>query len=425
LQTAETKTPLRRAIVDEVGRSAEKLIAMSQTLLAAASPNPPGDVTQAADAAEALLRQIPDMKVTRVVSAPGIVNLIGRVAATRPGRRLVFNGHLDTFPVGEDMGWTVPPLGGTVHQGRLYGRGISDMKGGIAASLLAAGVLARHRDAWDGEIVITLAGDEESMGHLGTRHLLDNFPEARGDAMISADVGSPAVIRFGEKGLFWAEIEATGSPAHGAHVHKGVNAIDRLCDALARLRGLEQLSIDAPASVLAAIDAAKSVSEPLSGAGESDVLKRVTVNVGTIEGGVSPNLVPSKALAKVDIRVPVGLSTGDIDRFITERVGAAEGVAVRVLQRYEPNFTDPSHEIVRVVATAAEEVLAVRPVVNMRVGASDARHYRHSGIPAVIFGPTPFNMGGPDEYVLIDELMSVAKVHALAALDFLEHDPEK
>jgi succinyl-diaminopimelate desuccinylase len=319
----------------------------------------------------------------------------------------------------------VPPLGGTVHQGRLYGRGIADMKGGIAASLLAAGVLARHRDAWDGEIVITLAGDEESMGHLGTRHLLDNFPEARGDAMISADVGSPAVIRFGEKGLFWAEIEATGSPAHGAHVHKGVNAIDRLCDALARLRGLEQLSIDAPASVLAAIDAAKSVSEPLSGAGESDVLKRVTVNVGTIEGGVSPNLVPSKALAKVDIRVPVGLSTGDIDRFITERVGAVERVAVRVLQRYEPNFTDPSHEIVRVVATAAEEVLAVRPAVNMRVGASDARHYRHSGIPAVIFGPTPFNMGGPDEYVLIDELMSVAKVHALAALDFLGHDPEK
>jgi succinyl-diaminopimelate desuccinylase len=63
--------------------------------------------------------------------------------------------------------------------------------------------------------------------------------------------------------------------------------------------------------------------------------------------------------------------------------------------------------------------------VNMRVGASDARHYRHSGIPAVIFGPTPFNMGGPDEYVLIDELMSVAKVHALAALDFLGHDPEK
>jgi succinyl-diaminopimelate desuccinylase len=92
---------------------------------------------------------------------------------------------------------------------------------------------------------------------------------------------------------------------------------------------------------------------------------------------------------------------------------------VRVLQRYEPNYTDPSHEIVRIVATVAEEVMAEKPVINMRVGASDARHYRYFRIPTVIFGPTPFNMGGPDENVLIEELLAVAKVHALAALDFL------
>jgi acetylornithine deacetylase/succinyl-diaminopimelate desuccinylase-like protein len=421
LPTADLQTPstVRTSIADEISRATDRLIAMSRTLVATASPNPPGDVTLAADAAEALLRQIPGMQVTRVVSAPGIVNLVGRLAATRPGRRLVFNGHLDTFPVGEDMAWTVPPLGGVVRDGRLYGRGISDMKGGIAASLLAADVLAKHREAWRGEIVITLAGDEETMGRLGTRHLLDNFPEARGDAMISADVGSPMVLRFGEKGLFWAEIEAQGSPAHGAHVHKGVNAIDRLCEALALLRRAEQMLPDAPAAVVAAIDAAKVVSEPLSGAGESDVLKRVTVNVGTIEGGVSPNLVPAKAIAKVDIRVPVGLSTTDIETFITETLGGKDGIAVRVVQRYEPNYTDPSHEIVRIVANAAEEVLAARPVVNMRVGASDARHYRHEGIATVIFGPTPFNMGGPDENVLIDELVAVAKVHALAAFEFL------
>jgi succinyl-diaminopimelate desuccinylase len=409
----------RTAIADELSRSTERLIAMSRTLVAAPSPNPPGDVARAADAAEALLRQIPQMQVTRVVSAPGIVNLIGRLAATRPGRRLVFNGHLDTFPIGEDMGWTMPPLGGMVAAGRLYGRGISDMKGGIAASLLAIDALARHRDAWRGEIVVTLAGDEESMGVLGTRHLLERFPEASGDAMISADVGSPKVVRFGEKGLYWVEIEASGSPAHGAHVHKGVNAIDRLCEALARLRGIERLSPDAPAAVVAAIDAAKPVSELLSGAGESDVLKRVTLNVGTIEGGLSPNLVPSRALARADIRLPVGLTTADIDRFVADNVSVIEGVTVRVLQRYEPNYTDPSHEIVRIVATVAEEVMAEKPVINMRVGASDARHYRYFRIPTVIFGPTPFNMGGPDENVLIEELLAVAKVHALAALDFL------
>ena len=178
--------------------------------------------------------------------------------------------------------------------------------------------------------------------------------------MISADVGSPKVIRFGEKGLFWLQIEASGTPAHGAHVHKGVNAIDRLCDALARIRAAELLSPDAPAAVLAAIDKAKPVSEPLSGAGENDVLKRVTVNIGSMEGGISPNLVPAKAVARIDIRLPVGLATADIKDFIRRELGAMPGIAVKVLQCYEPNYTDPSEEIVRVVARAASRSSAIR-----------------------------------------------------------------
>jgi succinyl-diaminopimelate desuccinylase len=395
---------------------------MAKSLVAAASPNPPGDVMHAAEVAETLLRRIPGMTVIRVGPAPGIVNLIGRLAATRPGRRLVFNGHLDTFPVGEEVSWTVPPFGGALSEGRLYGRGVSDMKGGIAASMLAMSVLSRYREVWCGEIVATLAGDEETMGRLGTRYLLENFPEARGDAMISGDVGSPAVIRFGEKGLLWVEIEANGKPAHGAHVHKGVNAIDRLCAALARLRGAERLCFAAPPAVVAAIDAAKPVSEPLSGAGESDVLKRVTVNIGRIEGGISPNLVPEKAVAKADIRLPVGVGTADIRQLIAGTLESMDGITVKVLQCYEPNYTEPSHEIVRIVSRAAKEILTTPPVINMRAGASDARHYRHFGIPSVIFGPTPFNMGGPDEHVLIDELLAVAKVHTLAAFDFLTKD---
>ena len=222
------QTNVRSQISSEVDASTERLLQMAKSLVAAASPNPPGGVTKAAAAAFSLLETIPTVTIERYETAPGIVNLVARVDSGRPGRRLIFNGHLDTFPVGEDMGWTVPPLGGTVKEGRIYGRGISDMKGGIAASLLATEILARNPGAWRGEIVVTLAGDEETMGSLGTKWLLDNVPYAHGDAMISGDVGSPSVVRFGEKGLFWIEIEAEGSPAHGAHVHKGVNAIDRL-----------------------------------------------------------------------------------------------------------------------------------------------------------------------------------------------------
>jgi acetylornithine deacetylase/succinyl-diaminopimelate desuccinylase-like protein len=412
-------TATEKSIVDAVAGSMDRLIEMSRQLVSAASPNPPGDVAGAANAAEALLRAIPDMTVERVVTAPGIVNLIGRLAAPQPGRRLVFNGHLDTFPIGEDLGWTVPPLGGVVKDGRLFGRGVSDMKGGIAASILAAQILGTHRNAWRGDIVVTLAGDEETMGQLGTRHLLEHFPDTRGDAMISGDVGSPMVVRFGEKGLLWVEIEAEGMPAHGAHVHKGINAIDRLRQALDVLKQLETLDVSAPPMVAAAIEAARPVSEPLSGAGESAVLRKVTVNVGVIEGGVSPNLVPTRAIAKADIRLPVGLKTTDVEATLRQQLMQIPGVQLRVVQQYEPNFTEPSHEIVTAVTDAATEVLGQQPAVNMRVGASDARLYRMFGVPSVVFGPTPYNMGGPDEHVRLDELLAVAKVHALAAFRFL------
>jgi succinyl-diaminopimelate desuccinylase len=420
LQVAKSNpAAVERLIIDALSGQTDRLIEMSRRLVNAASPNPPGDVAQAADVAEQLLLAIPGMEVERVTTAPGIVNLIGRLSADRPGRRLVFNGHLDTFPIGEDLGWTVPPLDGTVRDGLLFGRGVSDMKGGIAASLLAVRALSAHRGAWAGEIVVTLAGDEETMGSLGTRHLLEHFGYARGDAMISGDVGSPMVVRFGEKGLLWVEIEAEGSPAHGAHVHKGVNAIDRLRAALDVLKQLEALEINEPPMVAAAIQAAEPISEPLSGAGEASVLRKVTVNIGVIEGGVSPNLVPTRAVAKADIRLPVGLSTADVETLLRERLATLPGVQMRVVQKYEPSFTDPSHEIVEAIVQAAEQILQQKPATNMRVGASDARLYRMYGIPSVVFGPTPYNMGGPDEHIRVDELINIAKVHALAALRYL------
>ncbi|HJU31246.1 MAG TPA: M20/M25/M40 family metallo-hydrolase, partial [Hyphomicrobiaceae bacterium] len=300
-----------------------------------------------------------------------------------------------------------------------YGRGVSDMKGGIACSILAASLLAHCRDAWQGEIVLTLAGDEENMGSLGTGYLLEHVAEAKGDANICGDVGSPTVIRFGEKGLLWIEVEALGAAAHGAHVHKGINAVDRLRGALDLVKGLERLAVTPPAKVARAIAAARLISEAVSGEGEADTLQRVTVNIGTIAGGVSPNLIPAHASAAADIRAPVGISVSTLEERLTAWLGPLEGVTWRVLRRFEPNFTDPEHEIVARVRSVAEEVLGRPAAINMRVGGSDSRWYRLHGVPTVVCGLTPFNMGGPDEHILIDELVAVAKVHTLAAFDFL------
>ncbi|RZL95253.1 MAG: M20 family peptidase [Variovorax sp.] len=411
-----TKTELLDAIQAERG----SLITAAQRLVAAASPNPPGDVSAAANAAAALLASIPGAVVSRYETGPGIVNLVACIKSQRPGRRLVFNGHLDTFPIGEDLGWSVEPLGGPVREGRLYGRGVCDMKAGIAASILAASVLARRPDAWCGEIVITLAGDEETMGQLGTKWLLENVAEAKGTAMVSGDVGSPRVVRFGEKGLLWIEVSAVGKAAHGAHVHKGVNAIDRLRAALDAVQRLEQLPVHAPREIGAAVALASALSESLSGPGESRVLQRLTVNIGTIEGGVSPNLVPTQARAQGDIRIPVGVQSQTVIDKLNEWLGPMEGVQWRVVQRYEPSFTEPEHELVQLALSASEHVTGTPAVANMRVGASDARLYRAAGVPTIVLGCTPFGMGAADEYVEVDELVNVAKIHALIALGYLE-----
>jgi acetylornithine deacetylase/succinyl-diaminopimelate desuccinylase-like protein len=359
---------LRSALARRVDASLDRLVDVTRKLVAVASPNPPSDTAEIANVAEALLREIPGIEVEVVEPAPRVRSLIGRIDSGRPGRRLIFNGHLDTFPILEHLPWTVPPLGGVLKDGRLYGRGVCDMKGGMACSLLAARLMAEHRDAWTGEIVLTLAGDEENMGSLGTGWMLEHVPHARGDANICGDVGSPRVVRFGEKGLMWVEVEASGSPAHGAHVHRGVNAIDRVRAALDRLKDLETIPCQAPPAVTEAIARAKAISEPLSGAGEAETLQRVTVNIGTIEGGTSPNLVPTHAVARADIRLPVGITTDVLADRLDAWLAPLEGVTWRAIRRFEASFTPPDHEIVRRTARVAAEVLGA-VAVNMRIGA--------------------------------------------------------
>jgi acetylornithine deacetylase/succinyl-diaminopimelate desuccinylase-like protein len=257
------------------------------------------------------------------------------------------------------------------------------------------------------------------MGPWGTQFLLDTLPEARGDAMICGDAGSPDVIRLGEKGLLWLRVIARGRAAHGAHVHLGDNAVERLMDALGRLARVREMPVATPAAIAAAIAGAREVSERQAGKGEADVLTSVTVNVGVIGGGSKVNLVPDRASAEVDVRLPVGVSVDTCLAEVRRLVAGVPGVDVEVLRRYEPNHTDPGHEIFRLLRDNAEAVSGRRPVVTMRVGASDARLYRLAGIPAAVYGPAPHNMGAPDEYVTVDDLRLVARVHALTAFDFL------
>lgn len=404
-----------------VRQSGADVIEISKRLLKIPSAYPPGDTRAIADEIEALMQGLDGVSISRHRGAEHVMNLVLKVSGGRPGRRLVMNGHLDTFPLGDRAAWTADPAG-EQRDGKLFGLGVSDMKGGIATILFAVRQMASCREMWAGELVATLAGDEESMGVLGSKLLLDTVPYARGDVMLSADVGSPRVLRLGEKGMIWLTLTARGRSAHAAHVHKGDSAIDKLMDVMVAIRKLQDISVAAPQEVLDAIDEASAISEQLSGAGESDVLRRVTVTFGTVAGGRLSNLVADRAEATADIRLPVGVSVSQLEVEIERIVNAADGVEVVISRRYEPSWTSPTHEIVGILQRTCLDVLGVQPVVNMRVGASDARHYRAAGIPTVVCGLTPNNMGGADEFVFCEELISLARIFSMTAYSYLSNE---
>jgi succinyl-diaminopimelate desuccinylase len=274
--------------------------------------------------------------------------------------------------------------------------------------------MAECRESWPGEIVLTLAGDEQNMGSRGTHYLLDTVSHATGDAVISGDVGSPLVVYFGEKGILWLELCASGKSAHGAHIRQGENAIERLIDGISKIKEcLRAMEINTSEKILKVITSVESEDN-------LEVLQAVTAKINVIAGGVLPNLVPAKATAVIDIRIPIGLSVAHIEQRIQEVLDPFPWFSSTILHQHEPNWSDMDHEIFSFLTENIQEVMKQVPVVTLRLGGSDARLYRLlKGIPSADCGLTAYNFGGPDEYIEVSELMDVAKIHTLTACDFL------
>ncbi|MET4578937.1 ArgE/DapE family deacylase [Ottowia thiooxydans] len=397
-----------------------ELISIARRLIRIPSENPPGDTTAVAEALTNLLN-VPNVEIKRFEPQKGVVNLVAIVRGAQAGPRVVLNGHLDTFAVGDPAGWSTDPLGGEIRDGRLYGRGAGDMKSGIAILVTVVRELAQKQSQMQGELVLTLVSDEETGGTWGTRWLLANVPESRGDYLLNADAGHPRVVRYGEKGVMWLKLTSTGKACHGAHVHLGINAIELLMAALHDLLTLRQLPTRLPEQVLKAMEEAREVSEQEGGAGEFENLRNITVNVGTFHSGHVANIVPGHAEACVDIRFPSGFSGEEIKRLIAERLSSHPGVQWETIpgSETEPALTSPDHRLVQCFLKHAREKVAQDAVANMRVGLTDARLFRHAGMPAVVYGPTAFNMGGVDEYVLVDQVESVCQVQLAVAKELL------
>jgi acetylornithine deacetylase/succinyl-diaminopimelate desuccinylase family protein len=347
-----------------------------------------------------------------ILRREGIDHRIEEVAAGRPnlivemgdgrGPTLWFNGHIDTVPIGNRLSWSREPFGGDIHDGRLYGRGASDCKGGVAAIIQAVIALHRARVPLAGRLRVTaVMGDEE--GWIGIRHLLDCG--MRADAFVSTQWSTAGRIALGYRGLCWVEITTMGRMAHGSRPSTGVNAVQGMVDdVLPALRTLELPSAEAT---------------PVAIPGPS-------VNLAVMQGGEAPNIVPDLCRAVLDYRLVSGQSSAQvidaIDAVLSRVTAQRPGLRVerRVLLRSEPLFTNPEVALVRSLSESVEAIGGHPASYFGKTGTADANlvHERLQ-IPAVAYGPGNDSVHGPDEWVDVNELAQVARVYADFAARFL------
>jgi len=406
---------LKARLIEELRKRQDDLFALCSRLVQIPSENPPGDTREIASVIRDHLASL-RIPVEWHEPMAGRPNLVATLGSGSPN--LVLSGHLDEFPAGQ--GWTRPPFSGAVEDGRVWGRGAGDMKAGLAVALTVASLMRELDVPLGGRLTLALASDEETGGAWGTQWLLANVPAVRGDACLIGESSGTWSAGIGEKGVLWLRLRGRGVSGHAAY-RQGTSAVAAVRAALAAVEGLEGRRGTVDKAVRAVIAGQRRAAERRWGRGTGRLADTLAVSVGTLEGGGQVNLIPSAAMAEVDVRVPPGLTTAAVEREARRLIARAThgAVEVDVFNECDPYVTPPDSRLVRLVLANARAInrRTVLPVV--RLGYTDGRFFRRAGIPTVVYGPAVHNMGGPDESIETADLLEVAVVHAGAALDML------
>ena len=345
-------------------------------------------------------------KVTRMTASsegtPDIENLYARLGGDGP--HLMFAGHTDVVPVGAEADWTHPPFGAEIKDGRLYGRGAVDMKGGIACFIAALSRLVKEKGALPGSVSLVITGDEEGPGINGTIKLLE-WAAGNGERWDAALVGEPTnpdqlgdMIKIGRRGSLSGTITVQGVQGHAAYPHLAdnpVRTIIRLADAL----------MDPP------FDAGTENFQPSN-------LEVTSIDVGN----PATNVIPAKASARFNIRFNDTWSVETLKAEIEARLAKAAADnplrAGRPPAAYELAWTDrPSHvfltrndQLTGSLSDAIESVTGRRPALSTTGGTSDARFIKDY-CPVVEFGLVGQTMHMVDEHVHIDDLETLTRIY--------------
>ena len=359
------------------------VLELTRELLAYRTINPPGDEDACARRLGGILEDS-GFRVDYHAYAPGRTSAIARIGGVPSRSPLCFTGHIDVVPLGGTP-WKADPFAGEISSGRLYGRGSSDMKSGVAAFVVAMTRLAPHLAASPGVELVITAGEET--GCDGARYLAAT-PGAlgRAGAIVVAEPTSnePWV---GHKGALWLRASTAGVTAHGSMPEHGVNAVYKAARAVMMLERYE------------------------FGVAPHPVLGGPTLNVGTISGGLNINSVPDAAAIGIDIRTIPGQAHPALARDLGKHLGA--DVALSPLIDAEGVWTEPDHPWMAEVFDVATAHLGRRPAVHAASYFTDASALVAAyGAPAVILGPgEPTLAHQTDEYCLIDRIGQAVEIY--------------
>lgn len=408
-----------------LGTKMAKIIEKRQThlqrlcneLIRAKGENPPGDVTDAAQVVERFLTEN-DISYQTFEPVDGHRSVVASVGKGKPS--LIFCGHIDVVPAGDLGKWTVQPYAGEVKQGRLYGRGSTDMKGGVAAMLMAVAAAKDYENELDGRVTMAIVPDEEAQGPAGVQWLLENRKLEAAMCIITEPTsyfGSEYCIVAGERGTCWLRITAHGKSAHGSMPALGRNAIEMLIELLPTLKVLETEPVKTPKDAETLIkngekelrNTARKQDVPVTSLART--LTHYTVNLGVISGGTKSNVVPDKCEAEIDVRVPIGGHPEGVEKFV--RCLLPKDMEYQVVNKTLPSYTPSNHPLVRSVQESAQQVFGYRPSPICMAATTDAHYFREQlGIPTVTFGPGYLDLAHAyDEFVYLKDIESAAEVY--------------
>ncbi|RWX81442.1 M20 family peptidase [Neorhizobium lilium] len=383
MRIAELHQPLFKPLGSDTVSFLQKLVAID-------SCDPPGGEL---DIAKLVHQQLLDVGIESELEEflPGRANVLGRIRGTGEKGAFVLSAHMDTVPVGT-VRWLRGPFSGEIADGRLYGRGSSDMKGALVAMIAAAGMLAKQRHALKGDVILAFTAGESS-NLLGARRFVERGLKNEIGAFLCGEPSDLDIVIV-EKAALWLRATATGRLGHVSG-DAGINAIDTINDFLAKLTTLDLNCTPHP------------------------LLDGPTVRVGRIEGGSAVNLTPDRCIADLDIRLPPSADHRAVIRMVEEV--APEHVSLDVLDFKPAVESLPGDPFVALCSKVCARHLQRTPKIKGVSYYSDGTALLGGlNVPFAIVGPGELGLSGqPNESVSLDNVLKAVGIYADIAAAWL------